>query len=145
MIDYLHHLLEENWRHVRLSENRRIAITSVNIVAATGVQIAVFALGFSPRVLLLTIWMTLLGLFGCATCLRLEERAQLHTARARALRELMEEGTGARANEVLARSDRSQAERHRVLGGFRMHTAFMGINAATVVAGLTYSAFAIVR
>jgi hypothetical protein len=52
--------------------------------------------------------------------------------------------SGPEADEVLATADRSQAERHRVLGGFRMHTAFMGINAAIVVAGLTYSAFAIV-
>jgi hypothetical protein len=52
--------------------------------------------------------------------------------------------SGPEADEVLARSDRSHAERRRVLGGLRMHTAFMGINAATVLAGLAYSAFAIV-
>jgi hypothetical protein len=145
VIEYLHHLLEENWRHVRLSEDRRIAITSVNIIAATGVQITVLVLGFSPRVLPLTIWMILLGLFGCVACLRLDERAQLHSARARRLRELMEEETGARAIDVLARSDRSHAERHRVLGRIRLQTAFMGINVATLMAGLTYSVFAIVR
>ncbi len=129
---------------MRRSEDRRIAITSVNVVVATGMQIAVLSLGFSPRVLLLAIWMTVLGLFGGVTCLRLEDRGQLHTARARRLRELIEDETRARANELLARSDQSHAER-RTLGRVRMHTAFMGINAAIVVAGLTYSALAIVR
>lgn len=143
MTEFLYRLLEDNWRHARLAEDRRIVITGVNVIAATALQIAVFALGFSPRVLLLTAWIVVLGLFGCAACLRLEERAQFHTARARKLRQLIDDQVGAHANALLAASDRSHSERYRRLSGFRMHRAFMGINVATMTAGLVYSAFAI--
>jgi hypothetical protein len=141
--EFLYRLLEDNWRHARLAEDRRIVITGVNVIAATAMQIAIFVLAFSPRTLLLTVWIVVLGLYGCLACLRLEERAQFHTARARKLRQLIDDQVGVHVNELLADSDRSLSERHRKLSGFRMHHALMGINVATLIAGLVYLAFAI--
>ena len=133
MTELLYRLLEDNWRHARLSEDRRIVITSLNTIAGSAITITVGILGLNLRVLPVTIWMIILGMFGLLACLRLEERAQFHALRARQLRAKLGQIGQADAEELLQRSDHEHAARYPHLGRFRLHYSLVGINASIVL------------
>jgi hypothetical protein len=143
MSDFVYRLLEENWRHARLSEDRRIVITSVNIAVVSATAIAIAVTGLSRRVLPATCWAIVVGIYGLATCLRLEERAQFHALRARRLRRTLDRDNGTGAEELLEQTAEEHAARYRFLRRLRLHFAFVGLHAVIVLIGIGASVAAL--
>lgn len=145
MDDLLARLLEENWRHARLSEDRRIAVTCASLVAATGIQVAFVFSTPSSRATLLAAWTVLLGLFGLVVMLRLEERAQFHARRARRIRRLLDERGSGLAETLLASSDEEHGNGYRVLAVLRLHYALVGVHSAIAAFGFADLALILAR
>jgi hypothetical protein len=136
MSDLIDRLLEEDWRHARLSEDRRIAVTSVNVVVASAIAVAVSVAGLSHRLLPATCWMIVLAGYGLVVCVRLEERAQFHTLRARHLRARSDEAGGERLEELLRLAGKEHETRYGFLSGFRLHFALLGIHLLMLLLGV---------
>lgn len=145
MDDLLARLLEENWRHARLSEDRRIAITCASVLAVTGIQVALVFSGASSRATLLAAWTIVVGLFGILVMLRLEERAQFHALRARRIRRLLDERGSGLAETLLATSDEEHAGGHRFFAVMRLHYALIGIHSAIAAVGIADLALILAR
>ena len=78
--------LQENWRLSREAEEKRSLLITTNLLLATVLQIVIVFVGFQPRLLVVTCWMILIGIYGILAGLKLYERSQFHILRARKVR-----------------------------------------------------------
>jgi hypothetical protein len=83
--------LEENYMHVKISEDKRATIANIVLVLASTLQAILSFLSFHRTALPLTITLILLGIYGVLSSLKLYERSQYHIARARKLRARLDE------------------------------------------------------
>src|ERR1051326_2301754 len=136
VIDLLSRLMQENWRHARLSENRRIAVTSVNLAAATGILIALRWATVDVHDLALALALVILGTYGTAACVKLHERALFHEHRARLFRDrLVELLPQSDAGAVNTHAYETHGLRHRYVARLRFNSVLLLPNVSIAAAG----------
>jgi hypothetical protein len=84
-------MVEENWTHVRHSEDQRATITNLLIIVVSVIQGILTQTGFTKNILPLTLLLIILGLYGIIATAKLHERSQMHINRARKLRHRLDE------------------------------------------------------
>jgi hypothetical protein len=141
----LYRLMAENREHARLSEDRRIAITCVTLLASSGTLIALTLIGPGTRTLPLALWLTGIGTLGTLLCAKLYERAQFHEHRARELRaRLLELAPDAGIEQAQQEAEAAHRREHPRLSSLRLNTLLIAVNALAAVLGLLYIAFTLV-
>ncbi len=137
----LYRLMAENRQHARLSEDRRIFISCVTVLAASGILIALTVGPPGLRSLPLALWLVAIGVFGAITCLKLYERAQFHERRAQLLRaRLIEMTPAAQAQQAQAEAESAHISEHPRIARVRLNSVLVGLNLAASLAGLLYTA-----
>ena len=135
-VTFLLRALEENWLHARLSEERRATLTYVILLSTLVIQSMLTYLGPGQRSLLLAIFLPFISLYALLITIKLYERAQFHTRRARKLR--------ARLNELLPDAQVEQLQhmaeeehtlRYRWWMNTRLNTLWLTLYTALIVLG----------
>jgi len=140
----LYRLMAENRQHARRSEDRRIAITSVTVLASTVSLIALTSIGPGPRTLPLALWLTGIGTLGTLLCAKLYERALFHERRARALRaRLLDLAPDAGIEQAQQEAEAAHRSEHPRLSSLRLNTFLLAINVLAALLGLLYVALAL--
>ncbi len=88
--DILVSMIEENWNHVRHSEDQRATITNLIVIVVSVIQGVLTQTGFTKNALPLTILLVLLGFYGIVTTAKLHERSRFHIKRARKFRDRLD-------------------------------------------------------
>jgi hypothetical protein len=135
-LDLIVQLMTDDRLHAHRSEDRRIFITAVNIIATTAVLVALI-LGSSRNArLVLSFWLLLIGIYGLLACLKLAERNAFHTLRARSLRTLLIELS---PQTGVQRILRAAEETHRIsqprLARLRLNDLFVSLHMGMVAMG----------
>ncbi len=143
----LYRLMAENRQHARLSEDRRIAVTAVMVLGASGVLIALSLMPPGVRTLPLALWLTGLGALGAVVCIKLHERAKFHERRARRLRTFLIESTpdGGSIEQAMAEVEVGHRRERPRLSSLRLNTLLVALNALVALFGLLFAALAIAR
>jgi hypothetical protein len=143
----LYQLMAENRQHARLSEDRRIAITAVTVLAASGILVALTVVPPGVRTLPLALWLTGLGASSTFVCLKLHERAQFHERRARQLRARLIELTPERTSIDQAQGEAEAAHRreHSRLSSLRLNTLLVALNLLVALLGLLFVVLSLAR
>lgn len=140
----LYRLMAENRQHARLSEDRRIAITSVTVLASSATLIALTVIGPGVRTLPLALWLTGIGALGTLLCAKLYERALFHERRARELRaRLVDLARDAGVEQAQQEAEAAHRREHPRLSSLRLNTLLIALNVLAVVLGLLYVALAV--
>lgn len=142
----LYRLMAENREHARRSEDRRIAITSVTVLTATGILVTLTFLPSSSWTLPLALWLTGLGAVGALLCLKLYERAQFHERRARQVRNrLIELAPEAGAQQAHDEAEAAHRREHPRLWSLRLNTLLVSLNVLAALLGVLYVVLALAR
>jgi hypothetical protein len=129
-------LMEENWLHARQSEEKRATLAIAILVITSTSQITLVFTGFSIRVLPLTLFLSLLGIYALVFCLKLYERQIFHTSRARKLRARLNDlYPEAEAEQLLKAAEAEHSARHP-FAHVRLHHIWLCLHALIVVIGL---------
>jgi hypothetical protein len=138
--------MAENRRHARLSEDRRIFLSAVVLLAASAILIALIAFPPSLRTLPLALWLSVLGFTGVLVCLKLYERAQFHEHRARYLRaRLIELTPNSGADQAQLAAEAEHVREHPRLASIRLNVVLVALNIAVSLFGLLYVVLALLR
>ncbi|QBD76362.1 hypothetical protein EPA93_10215 [Ktedonosporobacter rubrisoli] len=129
--------LQEDWKHAHKAEDKRHIIAALNLILATACQIALALLGFSPRLLPLTLWLIIIGIYGIAASSKLYERSQYHNMRAKEVRGQLD------PESVVNQSYQAAEEKHRkhypVLMHIRLNNIWLGMHVVVALLGLIYT------
>lgn len=140
----LYRLMAENRQHARLSEDRRIAITSVTVLASSATIIALTVIGPGLRTLPLALWLIGIGVLGVLMCAKLYERAQFHERRARALRaRLLELTPDAGIEQAQQEAEAEHGREHPRLSSLRLNMLLVAVHVLAAFLGLLYVALAL--
>jgi Zn-dependent protease len=135
-LDLIVRLMADDRLHAHRSEDRRIFITGVNIIATTAVLVALI-LGSSRNArLVLSFWLLLIGVYGLFACLKLAERDAFHTLRARSLRALLIElapQTG--VERILHAAEQTHRVSQPRLARLRLNDLLVSLHAGMVALG----------
>jgi uncharacterized membrane protein len=138
--------MAENRDHARLSEDRRIVITSVAVFAASALLIALSVLPSNLRTLPLALWLTIIGVGAALACLKLYERSQLHELRARRLRaRLIELTPDSGAESAQQEADDEHIRDHSRLAALRFNSVLLTLNLAVALIGVLYIVLALIH
>ncbi|HYU72393.1 MAG TPA: hypothetical protein VEL31_06905 [Ktedonobacteraceae bacterium] len=139
---FLLHVLEENWLHARLSEEKRARLANLALVITLVVQALLVLMGFSPRILPLTLLLIVLGFYAFVVSLKLYERAQFHTLRARKVRaHLNELCLNAQVEELLSSAEQEHSNRYPFWQHTRLNTLWLGLHLLIVIIGVVETIF----
>lgn len=131
--------MQENWVHARRSEDRRIAITGVNVLAASGSLVALALTNVTVRSLPLAVWLVAVGTYGSLACLKLNERADFHTLRARRFRARLAELTPiALVDQIQSETETAHLSRSPRLAALRFNSVLLGLNLVAGAIGVVY-------
>jgi len=140
----LYRLMAENRQHARRSEDRRIAITSVTVLASTVSLIALTSIGPGPRTLPLALWLTGIGALSTLLCAKLYERALFHERRARELRaRLLALAPDAGIEQAQQEAEAAHRREHPRLSSLRLNTLLLAVNVLAALLGLLYVVLAL--
>lgn len=137
----LYRLMAENRQHARLSEDRRIAISSVTTLVGSGLAIALTVIPSGLRSLPLALWLVVLGILGALACLKLHERAQFHERRARRLlARLADLAPEAQAEQLQTDAEAAHIRDYPHLAALRFNSILVGLNLSIALLGILYLA-----
>lgn len=132
--------LEENWIHARQSENKRATLANVAIVVVAAIHIALTQTGFNTKALPLTILLIFLGIYGIMANVKLYERQQFHTLRARKLRARLDElCPHAHVQQLQIIAEDEHKIKNAKLMNFRLNNIWLGLHALIATAGIIYT------
>jgi len=128
--------MEENWLHARQSEEKRAVLAIAVIVVSSAIQIALAFTGFSPKVLPLSLFLFLLGVYAVVFCLKLYERQLFHTYRARKLRARLDEMCPGAAIEQLLKAAEVEHNAKYPFAHVRLNHIWLWLHSLIAVLGL---------
>ncbi len=134
---FLLRILEENWRHARLSEEKRATLANLALLITFITQVVLAFTGFNRRVLPLPAFLIVCGIYAFAVNKKLYERAQFHTQRARKLRASLDQALPEAKVETLQTSAEAEhARRYAFWMKVRLHTIWLGLHLLIAVLGI---------
>jgi len=144
--DILLHMIQEQWAQARQSENQRSTISNFTIV------IALAAFGFlakttpGRKAIPLTIFLTVLGVFGALICAKFYERFYLHIQRVGRMMERLDQlHPEAQLCRLEQRADDMHNQRFPLTIHLRLHHLWMTIHIAIALIGAICTILVIVR
>lgn len=78
--ELLFRTMEENWLHARQAEDKRAMIATVNLIIVSAINGIIAFTGLNQRLIPLTIWMIVIGVYGIVSSLKLYERSQFQSS-----------------------------------------------------------------
>jgi hypothetical protein len=134
---FLLRLLEENWQHAKLSEEKRALVAHLVLVITFTSQVVIVFTGFSKRALPVTCFLILLGVYALAVSRKLYERAQFHTLRARKLRTRLDQMySEAKVEALQSSAEVEHAERYSFWMHVRLNNIWLGLHILVVILGI---------
>ncbi|GER88918.1 hypothetical protein KDW_30800 [Dictyobacter vulcani] len=144
--EFLMRAMEENWLLGRQAEDKRMAIATSNFFVAS-VAHCIYALtGIKRKILPLTLWMFLSGIYGIMTSLKLYERQQFHIHRARKLRARLDIlHPNEQVEELLVKSEKEHKKQYPYLINLRLNALWIGLHITITLLGFFYSIKALIK
>lgn len=134
--EFLMRVIEENWRHQRLSEDKRATLANVVLFAFVAAQLSLGIVGFGRRMLPAALMLILLGVYALLVSAKLYERDQFHTRRARQLRGHLDGLLpDARVNELQAAAEKDHRPRYPTLVRLRLNRIWLTFHTAIAAIG----------
>lgn len=138
--DFLRLMLEENLQLANQAERMRLSVATGNLCLATALQIGLPFLGLERKALPLTLWMTLLGIYGCFALMKLYERETYHRSRVRKLRaQLNKVHPDAEVERLFQLAEQEQKQVYPLLMRVRLNTIWIALHIFIGVGGVIYS------
>ncbi len=138
--ELLFRTMEENWLHARQAEDKRAMIATVNLIIVSAINGIIAFTGLNQRLIPLTIWMIVIGVYGIVSSLKLYERSQFHILRARKLRARLDELCPDAHEEQLQRdAEKEHKLRYGRMIGVRLNNVWLGLHAFIIVLGGVYT------
>lgn len=144
--EFLFRVMEENWLLARQAEDKRAIIATVNLLAASVANAVFLFTGFSLKVLPLTFWMVMMGIYGIATSHKLYERSQYHFLRARKLRARLDGlYPEAQVEQLLKHAESEHKTHYTFMMKVRLNNIWILLHAVIAVLGLLYTIMSLVK
>ena len=144
-IDVILQLWKEQREADRQTENQRATLTNIIIIVVAAGLGFIARTGLRSSMLVVTIPMMVLGLYGAFACLKFHERCAFHVGRARGLRKKIAEQFPDLAIEAALRaSSREQRGRFPRLRKIRLYMVWITLHGAIAAAGAALSVWIIV-
>ncbi|MEU3787461.1 hypothetical protein [Streptomyces sp900129855] len=144
-IDVLLDLWKEQREADRQTENQRAMLTNIIIVVVAAGLGFIAKTGLRPTMLVVTLPMMVLGLYGAFACLKFHERCAFHVGQARGLRKkIAEQFPDLEIEAALRTSSREQRRRFPRLRKIRLYTVWIALHAAVASTGAALSVWIIV-
>lgn len=140
--DVLLELWKEQREAKRHTEVQRAALTNIIIIVVAAGLGFIADKGLRTSMLVVTLAMMVLGLYGAFFCLKFYERSEFHTEQARGLRKQMYSGLGLEAG--LRETSDAQRERFRRMRKIRLYALWVALHCAIAAAGAALSVWIIV-
>jgi predicted transglutaminase-like protease len=138
--EFLFRVMEENWLLARQAEDKRAIIALVNLIVASAANAVLLFTGFNLKVLPLTIWMVVLGVYGITTSRKLYERSQYHFLRARKLRVHLDGiFPNAQVEQLLKQAESEHKIHYAFLMNVRLNNIWILLHIAIAISGLLYT------
>ncbi len=135
---FLLRVLDENWLHARLSEEKRATLANLALLITFITQVVLAFTEFNRRVIPLTVFLIALGIYALVVSKKLYERAQFHTRRARKLRAYLDQTFPEAEVETLQASAETEHAKYYVFWmNVRLNTIWLGLHVLIVVVGIT--------
>lgn len=142
--DFIQQQMEENISLANQAERMRLVVATSNLVLATALQISIGVLGLERRVLPLTSWVILLGIYGVFAGRKLYERENYHRSRARKLRgKLNNLYIDAELEKLFKEVEQEHRQIYPRLMDIRLNTILIALHALIVLLGIIYTLFSI--
>lgn len=144
--EFLFRVMEENWLLARQAEDKRALIAMVNLLAASGANVVFVFTGFGLKVLPLTFWMIILGIYGIATSSKLYERSQYHFLRARKLRARLDDlYPDAQVEQLLKHAESEHKIHYAFMMKVRLNNIWRLLHALIAVSGFIYTVMSLLK
>ena len=145
--DILMSMVEENWNHVRHSEDQRATITNLIVIVVSIIQGVLTQTGFTKNALPLTFLLIILGLYGVVTTAKLHERSRFHIKRARKLRERLDILCPDAQIKLLQQvADEEHRSQHPILAKkVRLSSLWLTLHGLFAILGTVYTIVILVR
>jgi hypothetical protein len=135
---------DEDWRHVRQSENQRTAFTNIILLIASAVFGFLTQYGLTRNTLPLTVLLIVLGIFGGIASEKLYERSKLHMELAWAWRRrLYELHPDIQLDRLKGEAEDLHRKRFPRLFGLRLHLVWLTLQLSIAVAGIILTVVAV--
>ncbi|RZB13382.1 hypothetical protein StrepF001_44475 [Streptomyces sp. F001] len=143
--DVLLELWKEQREADRQTENQRATLTNIIIiVVAAGLGFIALS-GLRPTMLVVTLPMMALGLYGAFACLKFHERCAFHVGQARGLRKkIAEQFPDLKIEATLRATSREQRGRFPQLRRIRLYVVWTTLHGAIAAAGAGLSMWIII-
>ncbi|MET9909973.1 hypothetical protein ABZZ74_24735 [Streptomyces sp. NPDC006476] len=142
--DVLLELWKEQRDQLRQTENQRAQLTNIVILVVAAGLGFVAQKGLHPSVLVVTMPMTLLGLYGALACLKYRERSALHAAQAQSLRgKLSALHAGLEIEPGWAGTYRDQQAQFPKLFNLRLYVIWLALHVGVAAIGITVTLWAL--
>ena len=140
-------MIEENWNHVRHSEDQRATITNLIVIVVSIIQGVLTQTGFAKNALPLTFLLIILGLYGVVTTAKLHERGRFHIKRARKFRERLDVLCPDAQIKLLQQvADEEHRSQHPILAKrVRLSSLWLILHGFIAILGITYTIVILVR
>ena len=145
--DILVNMIEENWNHVRHSEDQRATITNLIVIVVSIIQGVLTQTGFTKNALPLTILLVILGLYGVVTTAKLHERSRFHINRARKFRDRLDTlCPDAQISLLQQGADEEHQRQHPMLAKkIRLSSLWLALHGFIALLGATYTIVVLIR
>lgn len=146
-IDVLLHMFEENWAHVRHSDDQRATMTNLIFIVASIINGVLTQTGFRKNALPLTILLIILGLYGMLASAKLYEQSIFHVQRARQLRLRLDE-LCPDAKLLLLRKNAEDLHKKEIPMLVRkvpLEFIWIGLHVLILILGITYTAIILIQ
>jgi hypothetical protein len=143
-IDVLLELWKEQREANRWTENQRATLTNIIIIVVAAGLGFIARIGLRPSMLVVTLPMMLLGLYGAFACLKFHERCAFHVGQARGLRKkIAEQFPDLKIESTLKATSREQRERFPRLRKIRLYMVWTTLHCAIAASGAALSVWII--
>ena len=144
-IDVLLELWKEQREADRWTENQRATLTNIIIVVVAAGLGFIAQSGLRPPMLVVTLPMMVLGLYGVFACLKFHERCAFHVGQARGLRKkIAEQFPDLGIEATLRATSHRQRQRFPRLRKIRLYVVWIALHGAIAAAGAALSVWIIV-
>ena len=135
--EFLMKVMEENWIHARQSEDKRALIANLILILTAIIQITITLTGFILKAIPVTLLLIFIGGYGILTTMKLYERAQFHTLRARALRSRLNElFPNAQVQDLQINAERKHQEHYPIFYKTRLNNIWLCTYVFIIVLGI---------
>jgi hypothetical protein len=140
-------LIEENWNHIRHSEDQRATITNLIVIVVSIIQGVLTQTGFTKNALPLTILLVLLGFYGLVTTAKLHERSRFHIKRARKFRDRLDTlCPDAQINLLQKLADEEHQSQHLILAKkVRLSSLWLALHIFIALLGTIYTVIIFIK